>query len=122
MSIEMKSLLDTVLAKGATDLQLEVGKAPMDRVKGIMEPIGARPLTAADTVRFRNAIVGGDMKAKIDSQGCAEFGFGYESAAHRFLVTAFKQGENYGLILRYLPPNPMDPESCPVCGAKQQKK
>ena len=122
MSIEMKSLLDTVVAKRATDLQLEVGRTPTIRVKGILEPIGSVPLTAADTLRLRDAIVGSDMKAKLDTQGYAEFGFGYGSAAHRFLVTVFQQGEENGLILRYLLPDPTCPESCPVCGAPPQEK
>lgn len=122
MSIEMESLLDTVIAKRATDLQLEVGRMPMIRVKGILEPIGSTPLTAADTVRLRDAIVGSGMKAKLDTQGYAEFGFGYGGPAHRFLVTAFQQGEVNGLILRYLLPEPTCPECCPVCGAPPQKK
>lgn len=122
MSIEMISLLDTVIAKRATDLQLEVGGPPMIRVRGILEPIGSAPLTASDTVRLRDAIVGGDTKAKPDTEDYAEFGFGYGGAAHRFLVTVFRQGENYGLILRYLLADPACPESCPVCGAPPRKK
>ena len=122
MSIEMKSLLDTVIAKRATDLQLEVGRTPMIRVKGILGPVGSVSLTVADTLRLRDEIVGSDMKAELDTHGYAEFGFGYGSAAHRFLVTVFQQGEENGLILRYLLPDPTCPESCPVCGAPPRKK
>ena len=122
MSIAMESLLDTVIAKRATDLQLEVGKTPMIRVRGILEPIGSAPLTAEEGARLTDAIVTGNTKVKLDAQGCVEFGFGYGGPVHRFLVTAFRQGEANGLIFRYLLPDPKCPESCPVCGATPEQK
>lgn len=47
MSIDMRSLLDTVIEKEATDLHLEVGKPPMVRVKGILTRSGTGPWMAA---------------------------------------------------------------------------
>jgi twitching motility protein PilT len=126
MNTEMRSLLDIVIAKCATDLQLEVGKPPTIRVKGILEPIGTDVLKAEDTTRFMDAsLIDEALRRKLDSEGCVEFGFSYAPPERiaRFLVTVFKQKDRIGLILRYLRPIFFaDPESCPVCGAKPQQK
>ena len=121
----MSSLLDTVIARQARDLQLEVGKPPTIRVKGILKPIGSTRLTAKDTLRLMDQITGGAERKRLDSQGCAEFGFAYGDKG-RFWTTVFKQGKRLGLILYHLHPaifpDPAHPAPCPVCRAKPRKK
>lgn len=125
MSVDMRSLLDTVIERNATDLHLEAGKPPMIRVKGIMEPIGDIPLTGADTIALRDSITHPDYRPRIDAEGHVEFGFGFggEHPADRwFLVTAFRHGQEYGLILRSLLPYPARKGCCPACGAPQPQE
>jgi len=121
MSTDMRSLLDTVVEKDATDLHLEVGQPPMIRVKGVLEPLGSTPLAAADTIQLRDSITHPDYRPRIDAEGHVEFGFGFGDPSRRFLVTAFRHGEEYGLILRSLLPYPGREGCCPACGAPLQE-
>ena len=100
--VEMSDLLQLVVDEGVSDLHIEVGAPPVVRLHGDMTPLDLPPLTAEDTERLVKSIASEVHIQKIQEVGSADFGFAYGDQA-RFRVSAFKQKNFYGTVLRQIP-------------------
>ena len=100
--VEMADLLQLVVDEGVSDLHIEVGAPPVVRLHGNMTPLDLPPLTAEDTERLVKSFASELHIQKIQEVGSVDFGFAFGDQA-RFRVSAFKQKNCYGTILRQIP-------------------
>ena len=98
----MAELLQFVVDEGVSDLHLEVGVPPVVRLHGDMTQMNLPPLTAEDTERLVKSIASEVHIQKIQEVGSADFGFAFGDQA-RFRVSAFKQKNFFGTVLRQIP-------------------
>ena len=100
--VEMADLLQLVVDEGVSDLHIEVGVPPVVRLHGDMTPLDLPPLAAEDTEKLVKSIASEVHIQKIQEVGSVDFGFAYGDQA-RFRVSAFKQKNFYGTVLRQIP-------------------
>jgi twitching motility protein PilT len=101
-TIQMDKLLELVVAKGASDLHLNVGSPPVVRIHGRLRPLNTPALASEDTVALMKAIASDRAQHELNEKGGSDFGFGYGDKA-RFRVSIFKQKGMVGLVLRQIP-------------------
>ena len=100
--IQMSDLLDLVIEEGASDLHLGLGRPPVIRLHGRLQPIETEPLRAEDLDRLMKAITPPEHQARVAENGGTDFGFGHEDRG-RFRVSVFRQKGVLGLVLRLIP-------------------
>lgn len=98
----MNELLELVCEQGASDLHLQVHQPPTLRISGAMVPVEGPKLTAQDTENLMKAITSTAHQEQLKTEGGADFGFAYESAA-RFRVSVFRAKGAVGIVLRQIP-------------------
>ena len=98
----MPQLLDEVVSRGASDLHLQVGQAPVLRISGEMAPLEGPALTPEDTRALIGAMIPPHDLQKAESTGGADFAIAFGSDA-RFRVSVLRSKGNYGVVLRLIP-------------------
>ncbi len=88
--------------RGASDLHLSVGRPPMFRLDGQMDPIRFRTLTNTDFVEFMKPITTPKDWRKYKRYGDADFSYEVPGVA-RFRVNMFMQERGYGAVFRIIP-------------------
>lgn len=88
--------------RGASDLHISVGRAPIFRLAGAMEPIRYRVLTDADYVRLIQPITPPELWQEFGSTGDIDFAYEISGLA-RFRVNLFKQERGLGAVFRIIP-------------------
>ena len=101
MSVQIDKILDLVVDKGASDLHIAVGSAPVVRLSGRLRALNTPPLTPEDTVALMKSITSERHQQELAETGGTDFGFSFGDKA-RFRVSAFKQKGNVGLVLRQI--------------------
>ena len=100
---KLTTLIETVIAQGASDLHLGAGVQPMVRVSGILTPMLQEPvLTQEDMLGFVSVMLSPERKQKfLDTQ---EVDFSYAPGAEvRFRGNAFFERGRVGIALRLIP-------------------
>ncbi len=88
--------------RGASDLHLTVGRPPIFRLSGRMEPIRYRTLSEQDFKQLLQPIVPAHLWAEYVRGG--DMDFAYEVAGlSRFRVNLFKQERGMGAVFRIIP-------------------
>ncbi|MCX6339859.1 MAG: type IV pilus twitching motility protein PilT [Candidatus Aureabacteria bacterium] len=100
--VDMKELLERVVAEGASDLHICVGCPPTIRVDGRLLPLEMPPLVATDTEKFVRSITSDQNQEKVRSRGGVDFGFSFGDRA-RFRVSVYKQKGSFAMALRLIP-------------------
>lgn len=88
--------------RGASDLHLSVGRPPMFRLSGQMDPIRYRTLTNRDFVEFVKPIAGPNLWRTYKQRGDLDFAYAVPGVA-RFRVNLFMQERGYGAVFRIIP-------------------
>lgn len=89
--------------KGASDLHLSVGRPPILRVAGRMEPIRYRVLTDHDFESLLRPVFQSESQwAKYLNEGDADLAYEVPNLA-RFRVNTFKQHRGMGAVFRIIP-------------------
>jgi twitching motility protein PilT len=88
--------------RGASDLHMSVGRPPMFRQSGQMDPIRYRVLTNKDWVEFMKPIAGPENWAKFKKAGDCDFAHAVPGVA-RFRVNFFMQDRGYAAVFRIIP-------------------
>ncbi len=101
-TIQIDRLLETVVAKKASDLHLAVGKPPVLRMHGGMRELQTKVLEAEDTVALMKSITPDRIQQEFEETGSGDFGFAYGDKA-RFRVSVFKQKGYCSMVLRRIP-------------------
>jgi twitching motility protein PilT len=94
--------LRLMTGRGASDFHLTVGRPPMLRVGGTMEPVRYRSITEADFVELVRPIVPPPLWEDFRAQGDADLAYEVAGLA-RFRVNLFRQQRGSGAVFRVIP-------------------
>jgi twitching motility protein PilT len=98
--------LRLMTGRGASDFHMTVGRPPMLRVSGQMEPIRYRTLLEADYVELLRPIVPERLWEEFTTTGDADLSYEVAGLA-RFRVNLFRQQLGSGAVFRVIPTNIM---------------
>ena len=70
---DLATLLSAVMDRGASDLHLQVGQAPMLRISGEMTPYECPILTPEHTQEITTSILPPHMLERLEREGGADF-------------------------------------------------
>lgn len=101
MSNKIDRFLKLMNDRGASDLHLSVGRPPMFRDSGQMDPIRYRVLDNRDFVELMKPIAGKEW-AKYKTRGDVDYSYEVPGVA-RFRVNMFMQERGYGAVFRIIP-------------------
>jgi pilus retraction protein PilT len=102
IELDMKTLLEEVLNKGASDLHLTVGRPPILRILGDLSPIGDLALTDADMRILLYSILSGRQRSAYELERELDFALALENG-RRFRVNAYFQKGRMAAALRAIP-------------------
>ncbi|RME20374.1 MAG: type IV pilus twitching motility protein PilT [Deltaproteobacteria bacterium] len=88
--------------RGASDLHLSVGRPPIFRLSGRLDPIRYRVLADSDFVRFMQPITPPHLWESFLAHGDADYAYEVPGLA-RFRVNMFKQERGMGAVFRIIP-------------------
>ena len=94
--------LRLMTSRGASDFHLTVGRPPMLRVSGTMEPIRYRTLVEADYVELVRPIVPPRLWEEFVATGDVDLSYEVPGLA-RFRVNLFRQQRGSGAVFRVIP-------------------
>lgn len=103
MPYSIEAILMGAIEKNASDVHITVGKPPVYRIHGRLDPIGEESLTPSDTEQLVNEIITPRMKRILDELGEADFSYSLP-AKGRFRVNAYRQRKSFCLAIRVLQP------------------
>ncbi len=101
MANKIDRFLKLMNDRGASDLHLSVGRPPMFRSSGQMDPIRYRVLDNRDFVELMKPIAGKEW-SKFKACGDADYSYEVPGVA-RFRVNMFMQERGYGAVFRIIP-------------------
>ena len=97
-------LLSEAVNRGASDIHLKVGSAPIVRVEGDLHRLDSySPLRPADTQAYAEAMFTAKAAEDFKSKGSTDFAYGRHEIG-RFRATAFRQRGSTSLVLRRVTP------------------
>lgn len=95
-------LLNLAVGKGASDLHLTVGQAPVLRLHGELVRVDMPKLTPADTAEMFDEVVQDMQRTMFESLGEVDFSLSLPGIG-RFRVNAFRQRSTIGIACRLIP-------------------
>jgi twitching motility protein PilT len=98
---DMQALLDLAMVKKASDVHLSVGRPPIFRVAGQLQPVGHEPLTSADVRWLLFSILSGRQRSQLELDKELDFSLRLESGV-RFRVNAYFQKGHLAVALRLI--------------------
>jgi twitching motility protein PilT len=101
-SILIDKLLETVVARKASDLHITVGQPPVLRLDGRLQRLETKVLEGEDTVSLMKSVTPERCQQELQEVGGADFGFAFGDMA-RFRVAIFKQRGYVAMVLRQIP-------------------
>jgi twitching motility protein PilT len=100
--IQIDKVLQAAMRVEAEDIVLTVGRPPMLRVSGALEPLATQTLGSEDTVALMKSITPERYQQELQEEGSADFGFSFQDKA-AFRVGVFRQQGNVCVVLRLIP-------------------
>ncbi|HHI78817.1 MAG TPA: PilT/PilU family type 4a pilus ATPase [Planctomycetes bacterium] len=101
--VTIYQLMDLAIERGASDLHVSVGKAPVLRTsQGLAAIEGMETLRPEDTEKLVREVCPEKNFEELTREGTTDFGYAHEDKA-RFRVSAFKQKHRFGLVMRLIP-------------------
>ncbi|HPZ84532.1 MAG TPA: PilT/PilU family type 4a pilus ATPase, partial [Thermogutta sp.] len=100
--LQIDKLLNTVVARKASDLHISVGQPPALRIDGRIVRLETKVLEPEDTVALMKSITPERCQRELQEVGGADFGFAFGDKC-RFRVSVFKQKGYVGMVLRQIP-------------------
>ena len=100
--IQIDKLLTAAITQEAEDLILTVGRPPMLRLNGELEPLRTDTLTPEDTSALMKSIAPERYQQRLQEKGSADFGFAFKNQAS-FRVAIYRQRGNVAVVLRLIP-------------------
>jgi twitching motility protein PilT len=88
--------------RGASDLHLTVGRPPMLRASGSMEPIRFRVITEPDFVEMMKSITSERLWNEFEKTGDIDYSYEIPNLA-RYRVNVFRQQRGAGAVFRIIP-------------------
>jgi twitching motility protein PilT len=101
--LNLRALLDEMIARGASDLHVTAGERPKLRVDGaIVNSQVEHVLTPKDTLQLTYSILTENQKKRFENEDELDFSFGIQSMS-RFRANAFRQRGCVALAIRQIP-------------------
>ena len=88
--------------RGASDFHLTVGRPPMLRVSGSMEPIRFRVVTEPDFIEMLKPVMTERLWSEYEKSGDIDFSYEIPGVA-RYRVNLFRQQRGAGAVFRIIP-------------------
>ncbi len=98
----LHQLLKALIEKGASDLHITTGTAPMLRIDGALVPLKMPPLSPVDTKQLCYSILTDAQKHKFEEESELDLSFGVKSLA-RFRANVFMQRGAVAAAFRVIP-------------------
>ena len=100
---QVRTLLDTVVSEGASDIHLSPGNNPILRIAGSLVPLLQHPvLTPSDTATILKAIAPENRYAAFSSEQAIDFSYAHTEKA-RFRVNGYTVQGNVAIAMRLIP-------------------
>jgi twitching motility protein PilT len=104
-SLNLKVLLEEVIAKGASDLHITAGERPKLRVDGdIVNSSIEYHMQPKDTLQLAYSVLTENQKKRFEMEDELDFSFGIQNLA-RFRGNCFKQRGCVSMVIRQIPFN-----------------
>jgi twitching motility protein PilT len=101
--LSLRSLLDEMIQRGASDLHITAGERPKLRVDGaIVNSQVEQVLTPKDTLQLTYSILTENQKKRFENEDELDFSFGIQTLS-RFRANAFRQRGCVALAIRQIP-------------------
>ncbi|MEO0292930.1 MAG: type IV pilus twitching motility protein PilT [candidate division WOR-3 bacterium] len=102
MDYDMKTLLEEMVSRGATDLHLTTASPPVYRKDGILERSNYPPLSPADIEKLVYSILNDEQKKKFEMKKELDLSFGIPGLS-RFRANVFYQRGQIACAIRTIP-------------------
>jgi len=100
---DLRSLLDEMLRRGASDLHITAGERPKLRIDGsIVNASSEEVLTPKDTLALTYSILTENQKKRFENEDELDFSFGLQNLS-RFRANAYRQRGCVALAIRQIP-------------------
>ena len=99
---ELRSLIELMLQRNASDLILTEGQPAVLRVIGELTVVGEKPLTSDEIRRFAYSLLSVEQQKTFEQTLEMDSSFGWQGTA-RFRVNVFHQRGAAGMVIRALP-------------------
>lgn len=103
--MDIKSLLEEIVRKNASDLHIKVGTCPTVRLDGVLEPLDVEPPTFEEVDAACTEILTPKQKQMFDTTNEVDFAFGVPGLA-RFRANFYKQRGTAAMVFRLIPFDP----------------
>src|SRR5512137_184241 len=101
--VNLRSLLEEMIERGASDLHITAGERAKMRVDGdIVNSRNDYQLNPKDTLQLAYSVLTENQKKKFETEDELDFSFGIQNLA-RFRGNAFKQRGCVSLVIRQIP-------------------
>ena len=101
--LSLRSLLDEMIQRGASDLHITAGERPKLRVDGaIVNSQVEQVLSPKDTLQLTYSILTENQKKRFENEDELDFSFGIQTLS-RFRANAFRQRGCVALAIRQIP-------------------
>ncbi len=100
--MDIFQLMDAAYERGASDLHLSVGRAPVLRVSGGLVEVGDASLTPEDTAAMAKAVCPERNHKELEETGSTDFGYAFQDKC-RFRVSVLTQKGSRGIVMRQIP-------------------
>jgi CRP-like cAMP-binding protein len=102
-SPQLDTMLERMVAEGASDLHLPAGHKPHWRIDGDMREIGDSPaLTASEALELLEPVMEKRHREQFAEEGDADFAYSLNGGA-RFRINIFRGRGGVGAVLRQIP-------------------
>src|SRR3954471_9656307 len=103
--INLRSLLEEMIERGASDLHVTAGERPKLRVDGhITDSVTDYILTPKDTLQLTYSILTENQKKRFETEDELDFSFGIQNLA-RFRGNVYRQRGCVSMVIRQIPFN-----------------
>lgn len=103
MSLNLRSLLDEMVERGASDLHITSGQRPKLRIDGsLVDSRVEQILSPKDTLQLTYSILTENQKKRFETEDELDFSFGIQNLA-RFRANAYRQRGCVALAIRQVP-------------------
>ena len=99
---ELAGILDTAIAKNASDIHIAADSAPCIRIDGSLQVLDAKVYSAADADHLIATFIGQQMYSRINNDR-KELDFSFSYSTLRFRANVFFQRGSLSMSLRILP-------------------
>src|SRR5437016_14145118 len=104
-TVNLRSLLEEMIEKDASDLHIVAGERPKLRIDGdITNATTDEVLTPKDTLSLAYSVLTESQKKRFETESELDFSFGIQNLA-RFRGNCFKQRGCVSLVIRQIPFN-----------------